>query len=98
MISPDTAKAVCIEVVRVIDGLFAQIAESESDEPDGFVEELWELFALGELRLVNDRIEPVNAPYEQRVVAQENRPIVAARREVMEAAIAATAAATPAGA
>jgi hypothetical protein len=85
VIAHDTKEAVRIEVVRILDGLFLELAENEQDhEQDQFVEVLWKAFADGELRLINNRIEPVNAPYEQRVVAQENQPIVAARREVLE--------------
>jgi hypothetical protein len=77
------------EVVRVVDALFVDalfldIAEGEQDhEQDEFVETLWRAFAAGELRLINDCIEPVNSPNERRIVARENQPIVDVRQAVL---------------
>jgi hypothetical protein len=87
MITPDTTKAIRIEVVRILDALFLEIAETEQDhDQDQFVEVLWKAFADGELRLINNIIEPVNAPNERRTVATENAAVVAARQAVLAAA------------
>ena len=74
------------ERVRILDAMFLDIAEDEQDhEQDEFVETLWRAFAAGELRLIGDCIEPVNAPNERRIVARENQPIVDAREAVLGA-------------
>jgi hypothetical protein len=81
------AERVRHEVVRILDGMFLDIAEDEQDhEQDEFVETLWKAFAAGELRLIGNAIEPVSAANERRIVAAENQPIVEARQAVLAAA------------
>jgi hypothetical protein len=87
MTTDKTAEHIRHEIVRILDGLFLEIAETEQDhDQDQFVEILWKAFADGELRLIDNIIEPVNAPNERRIVATENAAVVAARQAVLAAA------------
>ena len=81
VISHDTKEAVRTEVARIVDTLFLEIAEREIEHhaADEFVDELWTLFQSGELRLINDCVEPVYGEDERCIAAKENWPIVEAR-------------------
>jgi hypothetical protein len=81
-----TTDETAAERVRILDALFLDIAEDEQDhEQDEFVETLWKAFAAGELRLIDDCIEPVVSTSERRIVARENQPVVEAREAVLGA-------------
>jgi outer membrane protein TolC len=87
VIAHDAKEAVRIEVVRILDALFLEIAENQQEEEgqrDEFVEQLWGLYERGELKLVNG-IAPVEDQEQWPESAAANRPIVKARQAVLAA-------------
>jgi hypothetical protein len=88
---------VLIDAIRTIDDIFIRMAEAGAAPVDldlvlapldDVVEEIWAMLESGDLRIMVDgdrlRVEPLEGPQAERLlVAEQQWPLVAARRRVL---------------
>jgi hypothetical protein len=75
-----------IDTIRVLDDIFIRVAEA--DGRDLPIDDEWAMLESGELRLAVEgdrlRVEPLEGPQaERRLVAEQQWPLIAARRRVL---------------